>query len=306
MKRPDRMLRALEEKQTCDCVLAILPLAALLLLLGGAGLAFGYAEDSSEGAASHSTVHYELTRTLARGAGFSAGEAELIAVFDQAVDSGAYQGDSADSPFVELTGTARRDDVEVGFFHYPRRGPADGAGEEHPGGRDTCSFFGAGDDPCGNFPEVQALERWAVDGGRLRARGLAPPTAAVDDAPAETVAAGNLEALGIYLHALADSYSHEACMSQGIRTHRREPEVCGFVWHQDEEFGPEGEAEGVGFTRESGRAVWQALQRYHAVDGGGPAPWGDAEALAFIDDFAALSDSSARRTLALEALAGLE
>ncbi len=41
MKRPDELLRVLEKKQACDGLLAILPLIALLLLLGAAGLAFG-------------------------------------------------------------------------------------------------------------------------------------------------------------------------------------------------------------------------------------------------------------------------
>ncbi len=40
MKRPDELLRVLEKKQACDSLLAILPLVALLLLLGAVGLAF--------------------------------------------------------------------------------------------------------------------------------------------------------------------------------------------------------------------------------------------------------------------------
>ena len=38
MKRPDELLRVLEKKQVCDSLLAILPLVALLLLLGAVGL----------------------------------------------------------------------------------------------------------------------------------------------------------------------------------------------------------------------------------------------------------------------------
>lgn len=282
----------------------ILPLAALLLL-GGIGLAFGYAEDSTEATASHSTFHYELTRTLARAAGFAPDEAELIAVFDQAVDSGDFQGEGADGPLVQLTGTSRNDPETAAYFHFPRRGPLDADGRAHPGARDTCTAFEGGEDPCGRLAEVQALELWAIDGGFWRARNLALPAAAVNDDPAETLTAGSLGALGIYLHSLADSYSHEPCIEEALRTHRRNPEVCGFAWHQDEEFGAD--AAGIAFTVEAGVAVWQALQRYAAVNGSATVPlWNDAEALAFIEAFAVLADSSARRALALEALAELE
>jgi hypothetical protein len=41
MKRPDELLRVLEKKQVCDSVVGILPLVALLLLLGALGFAFG-------------------------------------------------------------------------------------------------------------------------------------------------------------------------------------------------------------------------------------------------------------------------
>ena len=41
MKRPDELLRVLERKQACDSLLALLPLIALLLLIGAIGLAFG-------------------------------------------------------------------------------------------------------------------------------------------------------------------------------------------------------------------------------------------------------------------------
>lgn len=282
----------------------ILPLVALLLLLGGLGLAFGSAEDSTEATASHSTFHYELTRTLARAAGFAPEEAELIAVFDQAVDSGGFQGAGADGPLVQLTGTSRNDPETAAFFHFPRRGPLDADGRAHPGGRDTCSAFDRGEDPCGRLAEVQALELWAIDGGFLRARNLALPTAAVNDGPAKILAPGSLGALGIYLHSLADSYSHEPCTEAALRTYRRNPAVCGFAWYQEEEFGTK--AAGIAFTVEAGVAVWQALQRYAAVNGAASAAlWSDAEAQAFIEVFAALADSCARRALALEALAEL-
>jgi len=55
----------------------------------------------------HSSFHYEFTRTLARAAGFSRDEAELISVVAQATDRLAFQDTGLDSPFVQMWGTER-------------------------------------------------------------------------------------------------------------------------------------------------------------------------------------------------------
>ncbi|MGH8057899.1 MAG: hypothetical protein ACREOH_11800, partial [Candidatus Entotheonellia bacterium] len=68
-------------------------------------------------------------------------------------------------------------------------------------------------------------------------------------------------ALAISLHALADSYSHEACMKNAqFRGHKPSPPECTAIfWHLDAEYGAGGQAAGVPYTKEAGLATWLAL-----------------------------------------------
>ena len=124
------------------------------------------------------------------------------------------------------------------------------------------------------------------------ALSLATPTAALDGAPAAPVESGSLVALAIYLHSLADSYSHEKC---GEDAHTRRhclpakpdcPVSCTTeFWHGQSEYGASGS--GVSFTKEAGRAVWQELRRYRSVRELAGAPlWDDVTAEAFVDAWA--------------------
>ncbi len=248
---------------------------------------------------SHSTFHYELVRLLARAAGFSVADAEMVAVACQAVDLGTFTGDQPGSPTVTITGTGRLDSDTAKYFHFPRRPTTTSAGTPYPSGRDTCANFATSDDPCpAGVGEVRTLELWAISAGATLS--VTVPTAAVNGAPAADVEGGTLLALGVYLHSLADSYSHEKCGQDAQARRHCLPATSGCTtscmtqyWHGQAEYGSGGA--GVPFTKEAGRAVWQELKRYRQVRGlpGGPL-WEDATAEAFIDSWAETSHSSAR------------
>lgn len=87
-------------------------------------------------------------RLLARAAGFSAADADLVAVACDVVDLGTFTGDQPGSRTVAIAGTSRVDDVTAKYFHFPRRRPATSAGSTYPGGRDTCANFTSTSEPC--------------------------------------------------------------------------------------------------------------------------------------------------------------
>ena len=254
----------------------------------------------------HSTFHYELTRLLARAAGFSTADAEMVAVADQTVDLLVYAGEPEGAPALTLDGTSRYAEVTAKYFHFPRRGAATSTGAAYPGGRDTCGNFAATDEPCAAAGgEVRELELWAVAG--TDSLSQATPTVSIDGAPATPVEGGSLVALGIYLHSLADSYSHEKC---GEDAHARRhclptkpdcPVACTTeVWHGQSEYGESGA--GVSLTKEAGRATWQELNRFRVLRGFAGAPlWDDAAATAFIDSWADKDRAAVRRDLVLDA-----
>jgi hypothetical protein len=282
----------------------LVAVAALVALVNATG-SLAYYEDLDT-PASHSTFHYELTRLLARAAGFSAADAETLAVAAQTVDLLSFAGELPGSPAMTMSGTSRYSEDTAKYFHFARRGPTTSTGTGYPGGRDTCANFTATDEPCtAAGGEAGELELWAMTGAATLS--LPVPTVSVDGAPAAPVEGGSLVALGIYLHSLADSYSHEKC-GQDAHTRRHClpakpdcPASCTTeFWHGQAEYGAGGA--GVPFTGEAGRAVWQELKRYrqlHALPGG--PLWDDATAEAFIDEWTATARGSARSAGAIEA-----
>lgn len=170
-------------------VLAFAPLAAAALLLRPER-ASGFAEEfTGHDEVRRSVAHADLTRALARCAGFSVAESGIVADADQAADLGRYRR-------VVLGFTDRGEDNDA-FFHWPQR-----AGS------------------------LTALSLWASGAGALL-DGEGEPIPGCDaagtccdpDTGEGCVDAGSLPALGIYLHALVDSYSHKACVDAGGRSH---------------------------------------------------------------------------------------
>lgn len=247
---------------------------------------------------SYSTFHYDLTRKLALGAGFSLSEAELIASVDAAVDVGTFQGEFSFSPLVVLSGTPRFGALHT-YYHFPRRGLTNLKGDAYPSATDSCSYFTAasGDQCPGGVPEINTLDGWAVLGTAVPDP---VPTISVNGSASAAVAGRTLHSLGIYLHSLADSYSHEECMRLvQKRDHTAlPPQACQLSWH-DLEYGADPPNAAVPYTRFAGRAVWEALlyyRRWNAVSG--TQTWDQPTAASFVDSWAALFSAANRRALA--------
>ena len=122
----------------------------------------------------------------------------------------------------------------------------------------------------------------------------------------QNVQSKTLEALAIYLHALADSYSHEACMkSEQFRGHKPNPDECNAVaWHIEAEFGHNPNQDtGVNYTEEAAQATWLALKWYRQQNNlAGAAAWSDEQALKFIKGWVKLEQALVRREVAVKAM----
>jgi hypothetical protein len=268
-----------------------------------------YGEDlATKNLAAHSTFHYEFTRTLARAAGFTAAEAESLAVTDEATDTGSFTGETGVT--IALNGTKRVSNVGQ-YWHFARRDSNNATNEYlYPGARNTCAYFSIPPRTCpGDEAELDEIERWAVYAQDTPQPGV--PQVSLDAGQTFRAVAGkSLFALAIYLHALADSYSHEACMASAhVRTHKPLPPECSAVhWHMKAEFGSDPEIDkGVSYTREAGRATWLALKWFREKNGVADAPrWSDEQAFEFIENWIKLDKPLDRREFALKALAELQ
>ncbi|MDZ7267560.1 MAG: hypothetical protein ONB48_19425 [candidate division KSB1 bacterium] len=272
-------------------------------------IAWRYGEDiKTKNAAAHSTFHYELMRVLCRAAGFTAEEAELIAVADQATDTGEFKGEFSNSTAVVIDST-QRTGKNVLYWHFARRDSSSATGGwSYPGGRNTCAYFISAAGACADHPELNEIEKWAVAG--INALSVDVPAASVNGGLEQPVAGKSSLALAIYLHALADSYSHEACMKAAqFRGHNPRPQECTAVyWHEQAEFGsvPSRDA-GVPYTVEAAWATWLAVKWFRQQNGLiGPPLWSDEQARQFIGQWAALDQARDRREMAMTAWQALQ
>lgn len=285
---------------------------------------FGFGGDipPSNTSAVHSTFHYELTRTLADLAGFDPLDADLIATVNEAVDATDFTGDGCTvTPVrVEIRGTERApNDHETRFFHFARRS-------------ETCSLFDSQSgsttvenapctNECGYLAEIDEMEAWA-DGTISSLCSAEGPTIRFDRSSRRfrPVDAGSLEAFAIYLHALADSWSHQKCMEESQwRGHTVEPQdfdsSCDFQWHapqaaDGEEYGCPEDQTGTGCERGVSYTIYAGWKTYEALlarRGGScsalPAGAVDCDTVfGHVVDFAAEPSPTARRQLALSLL----
>jgi hypothetical protein len=217
-------------------------IAAAVAVLAGVALAWGFAEepltfrDPYTGQTTNeeiSTIHADLTCVLALAAGFSTDDAALLLIWNQLTDSEALGPGAAISYTNAYTGAGPAfypppdpDVVCRGKIHstaiWPR--PADMVVSTSVTSRfgPYSPFFHF---PRQNAQETGALHDWAwgltdrlvgyeayawgapADMTVLRAACRYTRTAVITT----SVPAGSLEAFGVYLHSLADSYSHLAC-----------------------------------------------------------------------------------------------
>ena len=156
----------------------------LVAVLAAAPHAWGYGEDVSTD--DHSTAHYDMALAIARCSGFTAGDATTIAEADEVVDTLAY-GATA----FEFAAREGRFKLQ---FHFPEGvGTVDGDG---------------------NGP----LRTWAEGAGTL-AIDACDAGGTCCDTKNQCVAKGSLEAIGAWLHAVGDYWSHHACTAAGGTDH---------------------------------------------------------------------------------------
>lgn len=282
-------------------VAAALALTAALLTNGPAPSAHGFAAEATSQITGlktgHSSFHYELTRVLAVYAGFTKEEAEEIAVACEAVDSGAFTGYPINGGAVVTVrvGNTERTGGNNLFYHFARRSDAyEVAG--FPGTKaDTCLYFVGGPSiptraPCpAEGPELDQIRNWAFGGADLG------DDRAPTDAPrgrGSQIPHKTLVALGIYLHSVGDSYSHELCMlEEHARTHVPLSQSCSPMWHASPlgELGPK--ARGLPFTKTAAREVWRGLRRYKERDAAERVP---QEVERIINEYAATAGACER------------
>lgn len=285
------------------CLISIFYL--LMVMTALTPTSYGFAADATAtGLASHSSFHYELTRALAAAAGFNR-DGEAIAIATEATDTTEFTGYSRATVFIENT---ERNSANSLYYHFARRGESYPQVAEIGAQANTCNYFLDSNRPCstdaqGNFiTEIAQIERWALYGEAT----LAPPNGqqplfSYNGEFFQPVASGSYEAVGILLHALADSYSHEACIKKtdeqgaAFSGHKPSPVECSGQWHVTSEFGAT--AAGVEFSRAAGKAVWQVLSTYAQLKGRTPL-WSDTQAHTFINSFVAEASASARIRLA--------
>lgn len=293
------MSTSMQQKQSKKSRSAFIPCVALFLgatLLIGQ-IVHGYNADATQtitGLATHSSFHYEMVRTLAVMAGFNKDEAEEIGVAGEAVDLGTFTGYQLSNGAKTLTiNNTGRFSPNGLLYHFARRSSQYEQVNASGSQSNTCEYFKNGNPnnrytaPCTTpGPELDQIRNWAF--------GLAGPKPAANQLPLDKanqpVPAKTLVALGVYLHSIGDSYSHEKCMiDQAWRFHKPNPFTCNAQWHT----APKGDfGQGLPFTQDAANEVWKALRQYKGADGSNPP--------SFIKDFITTTDACARVKLAVD------
>lgn len=305
------------------CLAAVLSAA---LLSRNVTPGYGYAADGTcriTGLDTHSTFHYEFTRVVAVAAGFDETDAEKIAVANEATDTGKFTGYAINpkATTVEFNNTQRlQGDNATLWYHMPRRSEGfpivtQPDGKPYRGAmKNTCGYFTKRftkpvKAPCDNpnRGELDQLREWAINGGTLPA-GKAPTiieTSAdsrkIPHDRGGNVTGRNVYALGIYLHAVGDSYSHEKCMmNRHLRAHVPRPFECKGIWHVTSEFGdyhgPQEDAKGAGvpYTLTAAKAIWQEILKYRVANGLGAPSWDENRFMEFAKAFIATKTPTLR------------
>jgi hypothetical protein len=236
-----------------------------------------------------------MVRVLAVLAGFPKNEAEEIAVAGEAVDLGTFTGYKLSNGARSLTiRNTNRFGPNGRFFHFARRSSQYEQAEAPGSNSNTCEYFKGGDRnnpntaPCTiKGPELDQIKNWAFALPGPKPRSSELPKNALGN----SIQPKSLIALGIYLHSIGDTYSHEQCMIvQSFRFHKPQPPSCNAAWHTDYPRGDFGQ--GLPFTKAAATEVWRALRQYKGADGSNPP--------SFIRDFIETSDACSRVKLAVD------
>jgi hypothetical protein len=294
-QKPDRTVRKLKSVFAYSLTL---PLVMALLLSGSAPVSYGYNADATTAITrlrTHSSFHYEMVRVLAVLAGFNKDEAEEIAVAGEAVDLGTFTGYRLSNGAKTITiGNTGRFGQNGLLYHFSRRSSRYEKADADGAQSNTCDYFKNGNPnnrytaPCTPpGPELDRIRNWAfaLDGPKPTKSQL--PV----DASGRLIAPKTLVALGIYLHSIGDTYSHEKCMIvQAFRFHKNQPPACNANWHNapGEEFG-----DGTPFNKAAADEVWRALREYRGADGSNPPD--------FIKEFITKLDACERVKFAVDA-----
>ncbi|MBE0647367.1 MAG: T9SS type A sorting domain-containing protein [Bacteroidales bacterium] len=244
----------------------------------------------------HSTFHYDLVKLLAVKAGFSMDTAEIIARYSALTDQINPQVGYPSSP-PSLTYSASFPTWDESVSGTERFSPAINSFGENPGVYWHCPLRDPSDTLTGSYvyapyayPNVtdtnyrlapyywhipfaftlNSIEEWAIY-GTSGIDGLpqdAPDTVKYFDVSSATykpVPKGSLIALSVFLHALADTYSHEQCMMQDtLRSHPPSPDDCDIYYHYYEipYLLP---SYAYDHTDRSAQAIWRVLREYKRI-----------------------------------------
>ena len=247
----------------------------------------------------HSTIHYDLTKFLALKIGLSADTAEIIARFCALVDQinpkpGYPYRPSLNSTSIpdtfpnwpeSLAGTERgglnnnsQHEFTAQYWHFPFRDPVDTLTgnmvweKTYPQPTDTAHFTGPP-----HFWRVpltynlKSIMNWALyNGGQPGLPDdLTPVAVKYADGNSlgyQPVLPNSIQAFAIFLHSLADSYSHEECMvTDTIRAHPERDPYCGLTYHSEHEFAYDATMRAKKHADSCVHALWRALREFKRV-----------------------------------------
>jgi hypothetical protein len=257
----------------------------------------GHVTTAHSAADVHSTIHYDLTRLLAVKAGLTSDMAETLARYCVLVDQInpksnypypiALNSISIPDTYAgwneSLAGTERGSaqqnsykEYPPQYWHFPYRDPSDTISggmtfgisyplPENLAYRDAPYFWRV---PLLNNYNLLNIRNWALFGtGNAGAPDNSTPCPVYfyDNIlhQYKKVQPGSIQAMGIYLHSLADSYSHEHCMvTDTLRSHPTWSDACGLTYHSHHEFAYDTAIVAQEHATPCFQALWRAIMVY--------------------------------------------
>jgi hypothetical protein len=246
----------------------------------------------------HSTYHYDLIKVLCLKAGFSKDTAEIITRFSALVDQinpkanypykSALNNISISDTFPDwnesIAGTERGsttknqlyNETPAIYWHFPFRNPNDTI----TGPMMNGDYPKAADVSYRKYPYywrvpfndyMSNIKDWALysKGGPGMPDKNSPDTIKYFNSVTQQyvpIPQGSLAALGIFLHILADSYSHENCaVNDTLRTHPPNSQGCGLDYHTVYEYAYTDSIYACRQAECGVQASWRVLMEYRRV-----------------------------------------